>query len=234
MVRIFLLDDDVEFLAGLQSHIESHLAVRGIEGRVIAFSRSESFWEHFHSDPPHIVFLDIMMPGDNGIRVARAVHAADKRALIVFLTSSMDFAMDGYGVNALLYLLKPLDPERISQAVDICRQRLSETRRIFVKTGNGLTGIDISTITHLESDNRHVYIYAPPAKHVHRGKLSDLAQTLPAEFAQVHKSFFVNLDHVAMVKYNMVVLDGGQAIPISRRFRKDATDRFFSRLESPL
>lgn len=234
MLKICLVDDDVEFLTRLQASIERHLGANEIVGAVAAFSQSKAFWEHFKFDPPDIVFLDIMMPDDNGIHIARAIHATAPKTRIVFLTSSVEFAMEGYGVNAVFYLLKPLADDKIALAIDTCRQRLTQTRRLFIKNGGSTTGVELCAITHLESVNRQVVIHTRSEKHIYRGKLSDLATTLPSEFTQVHKSFFVNMDHVSMVKYNMVVLDGGSTIPISRRFRKDATDRFFSRMAPPL
>jgi DNA-binding LytR/AlgR family response regulator len=233
MLNISLVDDDGAFLADLKSRVERHLAEREIESNVCAFPDAESFWEHHRRTPSDLVFLDIMLPGDNGISTARAIHAADKGTAIVFLTSSPEFAMVGYGVNALFYLLKPVDDDKIRQAVEACRKRLSERNRIVVKTETGLVGINVETITHLEIMNRHVRIHAPPAAHMHRGKLSDLAGTLPPGFAQVHKSFYVNLDRVTALMPTRAVLDDGQSVPISRRFRKDAADRFFSRIAPP-
>lgn len=234
MLRLSLVDDDSAFLANLKTSVERHLDAAGVEHAVSAYPDAESFWEHYRADAPDIVFLDIMLPGDNGIRTARAIHAADRKTLIVFLTSSLDFAMEGYGVNALFYLIKLVDDERIGMTLDACRERLAGKNHLIVKTESGLISIDTGAITHLESNNRQVYIHAPPGFHVYRGKLSDLAGTLPSGFAQVHKSFYVNLDRVSVVKYNQVVLDDGQSVPVSRRFRKDATDRFFLRISPPL
>lgn len=234
MLRLSLVDDDSAFLANLKAGVERHLAAGGVEHVVSAYPDAESFWKQYPANIPDIVFLDIMLPGDNGIRTARAIHASNRKILIVFLTSTVEFAMEGYGVDALFYLIKPIDDERIGQTLDACRDRLAGQNHIVVKTENGTVTIDAGTITHLESNNRQVCIHAPPVTHMYRGKLSDLAETLPSGFAQVHKSFYVNLDRVSAVKYSQVVLDDGQSVPVSRRFRKDATDRFFLRIAPPL
>lgn len=234
MLRIALVDDDADFSASLKANIERHLADAGLEGSVSVFHDAESFRDSLLEEQPHIAFLDIVLPGDNGIKIARALHAANDRVQIVFLTSSSEFAMQGYGVNAVSYLLKPATSEEIHNALDACRQRLAHTAKISVRTEDGSVAIETAAITHMESANRHVHIHSTREEFVHRGKLSDLAKSLPPEFAQVHKSFFVNLDHVSVVKYNTVVLDNGIVIPMSRRFRKEATERFFDRMTPPL
>ncbi len=231
MLKIAVVDDDSQFRADVRSALGRCLG-GSPQWSLVEYPDSETFHREFSGTRPDIVLLDIMLPGENGIDAARRIYAADKRTLILFVTSSPDFALHGYGVNAVGYLLKPLDNKRLADALRDCRGRLDENPppRLVVKCGNRVRQIDLAAISHLESANRKVRIHAAGETLDCQGKLAEYIEQIPGAFLRVHTSFAVNAARVRELGYYTVLLDDGATVPVSRTYRQRTRDGFFSRL----
>lgn len=231
MLKIAVVDDDHTFRDDVRDGLE-RLFAGDVPWSLAEYHDAEAFHQDSPDNRPDIVLLDIMLPGESGIEAARRIYAENKRTVIVFVTSSPDFALHGYGVNAVDYLLKPLDDGRMQDVMHACRERLAEARptRIAVKCDNRLLQVDIADISHIESINRKVLIHTDRETLDCSGKLDDFLDQAPGAFLRVHKSFAVNLARIREVDVNSAVLDNGVAVPISRSYRQQARDAFFSNL----
>lgn len=231
VLKIAVVDDDRKFRADVRSVLERLLAENGA-WTLAEYRDAETFHHDFQNNRPDIALMDIILPGESGIDAARKIFAQDKRTLIVFVTVSPDFALHGYGVNAVDYLLKPLDEKRLEEVLRTCQERLAANRpaRIAVKCDNRLRQIDLADISHIESINRKIHIHTDNETLACTGRLGDILNQSPDAFLQVHKSFAVNFTRIREINYNNAVLDNGAAVPISRTYRQQARDAFFSNL----
>ncbi len=228
---IALVDDDPAFVRTLEAALARHFSLRKRAWTFAAYPDAATFRAAFDSARPDIVFIDILMPGENGIDLARWVYDRDKRPVIVYITASPDFAAHGYGVNALAYIQKPVSEDDLARVMQACRRRLdSQSRRLVLRNRDGYHSLAMDGITHLESNSRRVIFHAGKHTVDCSGKLDDFLARLPATFLQVHKSFAVNLDRVTTMRPQEITLDTGVAVPVSRRFRTVVADRFFARL----
>ncbi|MDE6207049.1 MAG: LytTR family DNA-binding domain-containing protein [Muribaculaceae bacterium] len=185
-----------------------------------------------------LVFLDIHMPGLSGTQLARLLPATTR---VVFTTAYTDHALEGFRLDALHYLLKPVSYEEFMEAIVRARRLLqsrpdvaetapdeqTQTRVsrefITVKSEYRLVRIPVAEIEYIEGLKDYVKIYTAESDKAILSLMSikSLEDTLPPEqFMRVHRSFIVNIDKVRVVERNCIIM-GGRAIPVSDSYRRD-------------
>ncbi len=115
---IALVDDDSAFAEEMRKTLAGVFAAAEEKYELTIYPDAEAFWRGYDAFRPDIVFFDIQLPGESGIDAAKKLYRVDKRPVIVFITSSPDFAVQGYGVNALGYLVKPLTERALASLLD--------------------------------------------------------------------------------------------------------------------
>jgi two-component system, LytTR family, response regulator len=245
MIRVLIADDEAPARGKLERWVaeqpDMQLAGYAEDGLVAA----ESI-ERLH---PDVAFLDIQMPGLSGLEVAAQLERSSA-PLIVFVTAFDEHAVKAFELNAVDYLLKPYDKDRLLRALQRVRDRLSggrETRsaavamaraqtasseRLLVPDGERLQLIDSTSIEWLEADDNYVHVHTAARRYLLRRTLQDLLMQLGEErFVRIHKSAAVNLSAIAALTplfkgdYE-VELRNGRALRLSRRFR----DVLFARM----
>lgn len=176
-------------------------------------------------DKPDLVFLDIQMPGLDGIGVTR-IHGVERMPITVFVTAHDEFAVRAFEAQALDYLVKPLSEARFRVTMSRVLERL-RTRgrnRIAVQTGSGELLLDDGEIDWIEAQDDHAAIHAGAKRYRVRQSLAAFESQLdPARFARVHRSAIVRLDHVRALTTTehggetIVTLRDGTTLPVSRR-----------------
>jgi two-component system LytT family response regulator len=197
---------------------------------------------------PDVAFLDIQMPGLSGLEVAAQLEESSA-PLIVFVTAFDEHAVKAFELNAVDYLLKPYDKERLLRALQRVRERLgageprtaavaiaraqtASSERLLVPDGERLQLIDSTSIEWLEADDNYVHVHTAARPYLLRRTLQDLLTQLGGErFVRIHKSAAVNLGAIAALTplfkgdYE-VELRNGHALRLSRRYR----DALFARM----
>lgn len=165
-----------------------------------------------------VVFLDIIMSPLNGIDTAREIRSYDRRAILVFLTSCLEYAPSGYEVNAFRYLLKPVTEEDISRVMKDIRAELEASHTLLLKTPECEFLLHTQELQYLEADNKDTILYYKDDAITLRRGLNELEIQLPASFFfRIHRKYLVNLAHVREFDEAHLTLEGGQTLPISRR-----------------
>lgn len=183
-----------------------------------------------------LLFVDINMPELSGMDVVRSLT---RPPLVIFTTAYSQYAADSYEVDAVDYLLKPIQFDRFLRAVNKATQRLSDidtqlsatldtpaSDRFFVKSGHKTYQITTAELLYISSENNYVR-YALGSKEVlSLDSLSHLEKQLPAEqFIRVHKSFIIAIAHIDELQKEFITIRG-KRIPIGRAYRQ----RFFDRI----
>lgn len=197
---------------------------------------------------PDVAYLDIQMPGLNGLEVAAQLEQ-DTAPLIVFVTAFDEHAVKAFDLNAIDYLLKPYDKDRLLRSLARVRDRLGnvESRASAVATARGQTNsgerllvpegerlqlIDSTSIDWLEADDNYVHVHTVNRVYLLRRTLQDLlAQLGEQRFARIHKSAAVNISAIAsfapLFKGDYeVFLRNGRTLRLSRRYK----DGLFARM----
>jgi two-component system LytT family response regulator len=184
---------------------------------------------------PHLVVLDVQMPGMTGFEAIEAI-GVDAMPAVVFATAYDEFALRAFDVHAVDYLLKPFSRERFDRAFDRALERrenlaplitaLPHLERIVVRQGERLFFVATREIFHLSAEGNYVRVHTIDAAHLIRGTLADLEARLdPKRFARIHRSGIVNIDAIRELRAQfhgdyLVVLKNGETLRLSRRYQE--------------
>jgi len=187
--------------------------------------------EKINSLKPDVVFLDIQMPGKTGLELAQELHPLPE---LIFITAHDEYALRAFEVNALDYLLKPVQPERLAEtlkklylkeeeSVQEFRTILTDEDQVFLKDGERCWFVKLSNVRLFESEGNYVRVFFENNRPLILRSLNNLEQRLsPASFFRASRKHIINLKWVENIEpwFNgglMVKLRGGEQVEISRR-----------------
>lgn len=185
-----------------------------------------------HSD---IYILDMIMSERTGIDIGTLIRSTDAHSVIIYITSSDDFAFEAYGVHAVRYLLKPVCEELFTEALDCAVSDISRktTDAVYtVKTKDGLVSIPCSKIEYIENYSRTLNICLTDGKNIQsifiRRSFDEETRQIADNnsFLQVHKSFLINLYHVDKLAPGNIIMESGARIPVSKARSSDVKKEY--------
>ena len=197
-----------------------------------AFLNPEKALEAMRRQPVDLLFLDIEMPSVGGVELARTVNEEMHSVAVVFTTAYPQYAVEGFRVDAVDYLLKPLSFESMLTAVEKVKRRMAQPqgeadRTLYVKSGGSLRRIHADEVVFVKGLSEYVQICVVGDSKLitTHESLKRLETLLPADkFMRVHKSYIVNLAFMETTDYDTVTLSG-HAIPIGQKYRHDFKQR---------
>lgn len=187
-----------------------------------------------------VYFLDVLMPGLNGITTAQEIRSFDDTAEIVFITNTTEFAYASYGVRALNYLLKPIQQEALFKLLDkIYLQEQQPPEGLMLKTGATLIRVPFANLVYVEVIRKHLYFHLinNEIREV-MGALKDYENLLLArpEFMRTHRSYIVNMLQAAEFAPTCIRTFTGEILPVSRllypQLQKDYIALLFANKEA--
>lgn len=216
--------DDEELARGLlASYIDKvdHLELAGLcENPIKAM-------DVLRNMPIDLLFLDIQMPELKGTDLAKMIPPTTR---IIFTTAYSEYALKGFELNALDYLLKPITFERFLMAIakmDTIKDPLAIDQEITIKSGYTLHRVKYNNIICIESDSEYVIYHTTSKKIMSHQSLKVLEQTLPKSlFVRVHRSYIVNQSYVTQLKGRDLYLSE-KLIPVSDSYYDDVKSRLF-------
>jgi DNA-binding LytR/AlgR family response regulator len=224
MIRVGVVEDDPGSIDRLLAHLDRFQRESGERFHVGAFHDGADVIEDYRPDWD-ILLLDIQMDRVDGMTAARRIREVDGEVIIVFVTSSPQYAISGYEVDALSYLLKPVPYAAFEQEMRRCLTRLRrrERRQLLITTVDGARRrIDVADILYLESVKHHVVVHTLDADHVVVTTLKAMTEALADDdFFRCNSGFLVNLRHVTGVEGSDCRIRGGVRLQISRPRKKD-------------
>ena len=235
MLLIAVVDDDPKDAALLKGCVEEYCKKNGQPAMIHVFGDGLDL---IRSTENHdIVFLDIQMGKLDGLETARFIRKINKDNILIFVTNMAQFAIKGYEVDALDFILKPVSMASIVYVMDKAMRRLdgSGARAQFsLKTPEGTISLSANDITYVEVfDHNLVYHTTRGVYHV-RGKISDVSGKLnQRHFVLCNRSFVVNLRYVSNITADSLTIDDTQ-ISISKSRRRELMQRFSSFLGDSL
>lgn len=183
---------------------------------------------------PRLMFLDIKMPKISGFEMLRSMP---QHPYVIFTTAFREYAIEGFDLNAVDYLLKPFSFERFLQAVNKAYVLFAaesavpapapagttpDNKDIFVKSNGKLVRINVADIYYVEALKEYIRIYTPDDNWIVYQTMQHVEEKLPADlFFRIHRSFIVGLRHIKSIEGNCVLVKNGAQLPLSR-YSKDA------------
>ncbi|MDF1546536.1 MAG: LytTR family DNA-binding domain-containing protein [Bacteroidales bacterium] len=224
-IKCITIDDEPLALKQMQSYIQKTPFLELVAACQSAFDAMEIL----ANEDIDLLFVDINMPDLNGLDFVKSLN---KKPLIIFTTAYSEYALEGFKVDAIDYLLKPIAYHDFLKAAhkaekylinvkDLSEKLQSDNEHLFIKSEYKIIRINLSDIKYIEGMREYVRIHLLNSKPVMSLlSMKSIEQQLPANrFMRVHRSFIVNLIQVNMIERNRIVFDNDVYIPISEQYK---------------
>ena len=230
-IRCLIVDDEPPALDVLRSHIASTPMLE-VAGECHNAMGAFDFLQHQQVD---LLFLDIQMPKLLGTDLLKALSSPPK---VIFTTAHREYAMDGFDLNAVDFLLKPISFDRFLKAVqkavhtDVRSQRTEEAVEspgfLYFRADRKMVKVFINDITHIESLKDYVKIHGGQQPLITKQTIMAVEEMLPAgEFVRVHRSFIVSLKKITSFSPHAVFI-GKEEIPVGPLYRSEVQKKLTS------
>lgn len=223
-MRIAICEDNGDELLVLSDAITTTFSRMGCGGEITAFESGELLLEAFHPGAFDILFLDVYLPGISGLDTARKIRETDRNCLLVFITVSPDFALEGFGVQASGYVVKPLSQSKLEGALHMCRETILRAGRVIeVPSGReGSVAIPAMNIRYVEVEKNRTCFHTMGGAITAYLTLDEVEAMLGGEpFLRCHRSYLVNMNHVEEMGVQDFLMAGGGLAPIRKNGRKE-------------
>ena len=176
-------------------------------------------------DDVGLFFLDINMPEISGLSLAKIIH---KKTQIIFTTAYREYAIDGFNLNVVDYLLKPIAFDRFLQAVQkVSLSEITATNNdfMFVRSDRKMVKIDFNSILYIESLSDYLKIFTTEKTIIIRETISSLEEKLPSKkFIRIHRSFIISLKNITSYTNEFIEINQ-KALPISRSYKESVLQK---------
>lgn len=237
-VKIAICDDDKGMQEILRRKIEEFCADAEMTYGIVCCDSGE---EVLQQEPtPDILFLDIQMPGKNGMETARELCSRHSGTILIFVTALSEYVYDAFDVGALHYLVKPFSDEKLWEVLDRALRQHRERQKtnhsasgqveeqetgqaqspefILIKKGGVSMKISLSDIVYAEVFNRKVMLHTVQGDIEYYGKLTDLSEMAGEDFYRTHRAYLVNLRYVEKYTATTIWTERGTALISKKQF----------------
>lgn len=234
MVKIAFCDDDLSVLNDIRELLEQYRAERNQEIQYKGFHSPLDLLEETESGRgPDILFLDVMMPGSDGISVTRELRRYNSTVKVIFLTSSPEYAVDSYKVGAYFYQMKPLCRDRLFDLLDaaIADCRREQREGIVVRSRSGIIRIPLERLEYCEVIGRELqFCMADGRTHKSSGSMEKLWGGLSQNraFIRPHRSFLVHMKYIQSISGKTITMESQAEIPIPHGKYTKIRDEYLS------
>jgi len=190
------------------------------------FENSLDAFHYLEVNRVDLLFLEIDMPGINGLELAR--NLSNKDMIIVFMTSGREYAAEAYELNRSDYLLKPIATDRFLQAVNKAREivmqqriqgQIAENSSLFIRDSNIIRQLKIEDILYAQALGDYVGFFTTDKLYAIHGKLKKAEERLPSsKFIRVHRSYIISLNKIDTVEERGVTING-QLLPVAEAYK---------------
>lgn len=183
----------------------------------------------------NLLVLDMYMEPINGIETAKQIRKIDTTVPILIVTSTIEFALEGYSVNAYRYLLKPIDKKVFLNEVRtiLNKQEKADQHYFSISNEQGISKVKLEDILYFESDLKTIYLQSWQQRYAFRGTISEVAEKLEKfNFVRVHKSYVVSLRYVKNIFKGVITMENGVKIYVSKYHSKKVYELLMQYIEA--
>ena len=235
MLQIAVCDDNIDELSNMVQLVDQYRTSKHLSCQYAVFSNGFELISALEKGKQFDIYcLDIIMPGFTGIEVAKEIRGFDKTALILFFTSSPEFALESYSVKAINYVLKPISKEKLFFTFDEMLEQIKAEKdedAVVVKSNKGIQKILISNLAFLEVIGRNV-LY-----HLHSGNVIECTESFSSvcdnllkykNFIKPHRSFLVNMQYVDTIENHQITLQTLSTVPIAQGKAREIKQQYLN------
>ena len=233
-MRIAVCDDEEKFRNQARDMVDK--LAGSLDVVVDAYSDGNQLLTAFDKKPYDVLFLDIEMPVMDGITLAKKLRERSDSIYIVFLTGHVEYALEGYEVNALRYLTKPVQEEKLREVLRFVMDQNISKKQLMIKEDGEELLLNIADIIYFEAQNQYVMIYTEDGEHLIRYNIGDFEEQLKKDgFFRTHRGYLVSLAKVKKLVKNEVIMegpDGDISVPVSRTNTKSLKEALYAYVEN--
>jgi len=227
-LRIAICEDDQNSQISLSNALTDWAKLKNAQIELFCYSSAEAFliaWPDMSFD---LLFLDIKMKILTGIELANIIRKYDNNIKIVFITSYKQFVFNGYDVNAMHYMIKPISLPKLHAILDNAYMFWHSQNNSYLIVANkeGLLRLLIDDIFYISIYSHIATVYTEKCSHDLRKTVEEFTNLLPWNFIRCHRSYIVNLFKVNRINKSSLSLSNGFSLPISRSKLKLVKDKF--------
>lgn len=218
MLRIAVVEDEDTFICQIETYIQKYMEENDIEISTVIFRDGAEILENYQPVYDMILF-DIEMPKVNGMEAAEQIRQMDADVVMVFITNMAQYAIQGYSVGALDFIMKPINYYTFSMRLTRAIKRVSKKgyEQILLNLPDRVKKLGVRQIYYVEVQNRMLHYHTDEGELVLRGTMQSAVDLLsPYHFVRCNYWYIVNLMHVSEVRKDVVVV-AGEELEISRR-----------------
>ena len=222
-MEIAICDDERKICQLLQNKIERYYFSQDLPFNIHIYEDGNNLLES-NLNKIDVLFLDIDMPGKNGMEIANEIRRFNKDLLIVFLTAYSEYVFESFKVDTFRYLLKPLDDQELVEVLDAALDKIQIDKDEYLNFHfqGEIYSMRYKDIIYIEGMKDKIWIHCTNETYRWRGALKNLQELLKDKgFFQVHRSYIINMDKIQRYNSKIVYLEGNKEVPISR-YKLDA------------
>ena len=235
MIKIAICDDENMFIDNYVKIINKIKKDYKYNIEIYTFNSGEDLIKYIIINEIRfeLVFLDIIMKEVNGIETAKKLKEIDKLTQIVFLTSSKEYALDGYDIRVFNYIIKNSQQQemKIYEAIKYCYSKSNDY--IIINNKSSIEKVEISDIVYIESAKRKIIVNTIDSQYETYEKLDNIYEKLERfGFVKTHRSYIVNMDFIKKIEPKEIITTRGDIVLISRGNAEMVKEKFIRYLES--
>ena len=230
-LKIAICDDEQLQIEHLKAATEQWSRCFGHSCDICVFSSAEEFLFSYEEDKSFdILLLDVEMGEISGIALAKKLRNENKRSEIIFITSHFEFFGEGYEVDALHYLIKPVEQEKLGTVLSKAVEKLSvQPPSVVISVEGETVKLYEEDILYVESMLHYLSIVTKDREYKLKEKISAFEDRLSDDFYRIHRSYLVSLKHVIRISRVSVTLSNGAELPLARGKYDDVNYAFIAR-----
>ena len=231
LYTVAVCDDDAADADRMAGYVQAWGAASGHAVRVKSFLSAEAFLFAYEEDKTFdILLLDVEMGEMSGIALAKKLRAQNNRAEIVFVTSHSELSGEGYEVDALHWLVKPVTPQKLGTVLDKAAARLQiQPRSVIVSSEGEILRLSEPDVLYAEAFLHYTVIHTADNQYRIKESISAFEKMLSEDFFRIHRSYVVSLKAVVRFTRTGVTLYNGETLPLSRTKYEELTRAFIAR-----
>lgn len=230
-MKLAIVEDEAVHGRLLEQYIMDWGKENDVPVIIKTYPSAESFLFAWEDEPADAVFADIQMPGMDGMEMVRKLREKDAKVPVIFTTGITDYMQEGYEVEALNYLLKPLSAEKVSACLDKAFRRHEAAEFLVAETLDGVRKLPVEAVNYCEAAGHNTELGLTGGEKLFcLSSLSKLEKELAEKgFVKCHRSYLCNIANLNRIAAEVLVFDDGTEIPVSRRLYKTVNRAFIDR-----
>ena len=220
-MKVAVCDDELKTTKDLSAKISAYVQNKNVVLEVNSYDSGEKLLEDIIKKETSfdVIFLDIKMKELNGIQTAKIIRETNADVMIIFVSALHEYVFDAFDVDAMQFLVKPVEISKLYLVLDKAMQKLNKVknRTLIVYKDNETKRVTFHDLLYCEVLSHSVFVYEKDIINKYAGKIDSLEKELNEDFFRCHRSYIINLAWVKSYKNGFAYLPSGEKIPVSTR-----------------